>query len=126
VVAEQHLWDAVARGLGLDACIGIGFAERSARAEDLNRRIADAVARHTRDDAVARLAAAGAPVSPVLGAAELADDPSLQARGVVRRASDGRATMSHPVQYLLHPAARSEAVPPLPDGSAPVPRWATR
>jgi crotonobetainyl-CoA:carnitine CoA-transferase CaiB-like acyl-CoA transferase len=68
VIAEDHLWSAVCDGLGLPALRAIAYEDRLGRVATLNEAIRDAVAALDRDDAVARLNALGAPVTPVLSA----------------------------------------------------------
>ena len=45
---------------------GLGFDERCRRGAELQRAVAEAIARQPRDELVARLVAAGVPVAPVL------------------------------------------------------------
>jgi crotonobetainyl-CoA:carnitine CoA-transferase CaiB-like acyl-CoA transferase len=125
VLAEQHLWEALTNALELPDLAPLDFAARSAQPEALNTRLGAAIGRLARDDAVARLAAAGVPVSPVLGQAELADDPHLRARGVVRRIAGNRIAMNHPVQYRHNPTPPAEDVPPLRRGAGALPGWRT-
>jgi crotonobetainyl-CoA:carnitine CoA-transferase CaiB-like acyl-CoA transferase len=113
VIAEDHLWAPLANALGMADAAGLGFVERLPRIKELNDRIATAIAAMTRDEAITKLEAAGVPISPVLGQGELADDPQLQARGVMQRAADGHVEMGHPVQYRVHPAQVGSVVPPL-------------
>jgi crotonobetainyl-CoA:carnitine CoA-transferase CaiB-like acyl-CoA transferase len=89
----------------------------------LNGRIAQAVAALPRKEAVDRLTAAGAPVSPVLAQPELADDPQLRARGVVSRDGEGTMRMGHPVRYVERPAVAGGDVPPLRTGVDALPAW---
>jgi alpha-methylacyl-CoA racemase len=66
VLNEQPFWSSLCRELGLGALAGLGFEERCERGAELQRAVAEAVGRETRDDLVVRLAAAGVPVAPVL------------------------------------------------------------
>ena len=72
VLAEDNLWAATCTALGLDGAVaGLGFAERLTRTDELQQRITERLARMRRDDAVAVLAAAGAPATPVRTLGEL-------------------------------------------------------
>ena len=72
VLAEDHLWSATCTALGLDGAVAdLGFVERLARTDELQRRIAERLAPMRRDDAVAALADAGAPATPVRTLEEL-------------------------------------------------------
>lgn len=113
VIVEQHFWDATCRSLGLDDLVGIALPEQMARGDEVRRRITAALAPCARDEVVARLLAAGAPISPVLSRAEVIDDAHLRARGTVVDTPDG-AAFSHPVHYGSHPA-RGPGRPPDPD-----------
>lgn len=123
VLAEEHLWHALVTALGRDDLAALSFAERAAQPEELNAELATAIAARGRDDIVTRLAAAGVPVSPVLGQLELADDAQLLARGVVRRTETGGTAMAHPVLFSEHPARTPTEVPPLRTGTDAVPHW---
>jgi crotonobetainyl-CoA:carnitine CoA-transferase CaiB-like acyl-CoA transferase len=124
VIAEDHLWSALTAALGMDDVVGLSFVDRLPRIKELNGRITTEIGSMRRADVVERFERAGVPVSPVLGQRELADDAHLQARGVMRRAADGRVEMGHPLQYLVHPAHVPSAVPPLQAGALPV--WLSR
>lgn len=123
VLAEQPLWEALVRTLGLTDLAELTFTERAARQEALNAQLSIAIAQLPRNEVVALLVAAGVPVSPVLGQKELADDAHLQARGVVRRTPDQATAMSHPVRYQLHPTSTPDDVPPLRVGVESLPHW---
>ncbi|GAB3987427.1 CaiB/BaiF CoA-transferase family protein [Actinoallomurus acanthiterrae] len=102
VVSEDRLWAATCQALGLEHHAGLGFPERLARAEELDRDLAERIAALPRDTAITRLTAAGAPVAPVLSPAETRTVDHFQQRGVL----DGS-----PVRTLHDP--------PLPPGRAP-------
>ncbi|MCU1426578.1 MAG: uctC [Actinomycetia bacterium] len=70
VIAEDHLWAAVCDGLRLPSLRDIAYAQRLDQVEALNAAIAGAVAATDRDDAIASLQRAGAPVAAVLDAEE--------------------------------------------------------
>jgi crotonobetainyl-CoA:carnitine CoA-transferase CaiB-like acyl-CoA transferase len=113
VIVEQHFWDATCRALGLDDLVGLDVPAQLARADEARSRIAAALASSTRDDAVARLLEAGAPISPVLSRAEVVADEHLRVRGTVVEGPRGPA-FAHPVQFRLH-AARPPGPAPAPD-----------
>jgi len=117
VLAEQRLWDAIARALDLGAMVGIDFAARLARTAEINDAVAGRIAALDADDAIARLDAEGAPVSPVLTPEETTVHPQLRARdihvrtdaGVVvglpaRLADDGRQVGADIPAVGAHPA----------------------
>ena len=126
VLAEQHLWEALANALDRSDLAALTFPERAAQPAALNDELGRAIAQRSRDDVVAQLAGAGVPVSPVLGQRELAENAQLLARGVVRRTESGGTEMGHPVIYREHPAVPPGAVPPLVTGLDSVPSWQTR
>jgi crotonobetainyl-CoA:carnitine CoA-transferase CaiB-like acyl-CoA transferase len=80
-LAEQRLWDAICGALGLDDLTGLDVPARFARTEEVNARIATALRALDADAAFARLAASGAPVSPVLTPEAATADPQFRARG---------------------------------------------
>jgi crotonobetainyl-CoA:carnitine CoA-transferase CaiB-like acyl-CoA transferase len=103
VIVEQHFWDATCRALGLDDLVGIGIAEQVGRGDEVRARITAALASWTRDAAVERLLAEGAPISPVLSRAEVVADEHLRIRGTVVDGPGGPA-FAHPVLFAQHPA----------------------
>ena len=118
VLAEDHLWAAVCDGLGLADLRDRRQAERLTSIAECNGAIEAAVARLTRSEALARLEATGAPVSPVLSPAEMGAHPQLRTRGVIADAPggsgpDGRARVGFPAVLRHHPAR--------PPGPAPAP-----
>jgi crotonobetainyl-CoA:carnitine CoA-transferase CaiB-like acyl-CoA transferase len=66
VLNEQHFWASLCGELGLADVAALGFDERRRRGDELQRRVAEAVATQARDGLVARLVDAGVPVAPVL------------------------------------------------------------
>jgi CoA:oxalate CoA-transferase len=103
VVSEQHLWAAVCRALGLDDHADVPFAERLGRVPELDAEIAAVIATLTRDEAVERLTATGAPVAPALTRAEMMELDHFRTRGVI-----AAGTVGSPVRTSAHP--------PLPPG----------
>jgi crotonobetainyl-CoA:carnitine CoA-transferase CaiB-like acyl-CoA transferase len=66
VIAEDHFWCAVCDALALDDLRDVDYAQRLGRVEELNARVARALAQHTGADALAALERVGAPVAPAL------------------------------------------------------------
>jgi crotonobetainyl-CoA:carnitine CoA-transferase CaiB-like acyl-CoA transferase len=66
VISEQHFWSNLCAELGLDDLAPLTFGERSARGAEMQRAVAEAIARRCRDELVAALTAAAVPVAPVL------------------------------------------------------------
>jgi crotonobetainyl-CoA:carnitine CoA-transferase CaiB-like acyl-CoA transferase len=116
-ITEAHFWAAICDGLGLTDVRGLTLGEQLDRADELRTRIADAVGALDRADAVARLAAAGAPVAPVNDRADMVADAHLRARDLVVDGPDGLPATAHPVRYAHHPA-RGPAEPPAADAHA--------
>jgi crotonobetainyl-CoA:carnitine CoA-transferase CaiB-like acyl-CoA transferase len=110
-ITEPHFWDATCTALGLDDLRGVGVAEQVTRADELRARFAAAIAPLTRDEAVDRLLAAGAPASPVLSRDEMLRDAHLLARGTVVPRDGAIPWLSHPVRFDRHPA-RGPVPPP--------------
>lgn len=106
VVSEERLWAAACRALGITEYAQVPFAERRGRVAELDAVVAKAVAGMERDEALGLLEAAGAPVAPVLGRAEMMEHRHFRYRGVVQ---DG--TVGTPVRTTVHP--------PLPPGPIP-------
>jgi crotonobetainyl-CoA:carnitine CoA-transferase CaiB-like acyl-CoA transferase len=109
---EDHFWTALARLLGLYADEGDAlarYAQRAARAEEINARLAAAVAAQDFDALAAALTAADVPWSPVLAPDEVADHPHFVQRGLFEDTEAG-----------------SFARFPVPlEGTGPVPREVT-
>jgi crotonobetainyl-CoA:carnitine CoA-transferase CaiB-like acyl-CoA transferase len=102
VVSEDHLWAAACRALDLGRHAHLSFAERLDRRGELDRDIGAAIAVLPREEAVARLRAAGAPVAPVLSRTEMLATGHFRERGVLDNV---------PFRTVVHP--------PLPPGDAP-------
>jgi crotonobetainyl-CoA:carnitine CoA-transferase CaiB-like acyl-CoA transferase len=83
------------------------------RFDECQAAVADACAQLERDDAVARLAEAGARVAPVLRPDEMARHPHFIDRQVVFPAAEGPARVGFPARLREHP--------PRPPGPAPAP-----
>jgi crotonobetainyl-CoA:carnitine CoA-transferase CaiB-like acyl-CoA transferase len=113
VISEDHFWRAVCDALDLAPLRELGHHERLDRFEECQGAIAAACARLPRDAAVERLAAAGAPVAPVLDPAEAGVHPNFRARGVFHDDPAGGIRIGFP--------ARLQAHPPRPPGPRPEP-----
>ena len=111
VFSEDHFWDALCTGLGLDELTGLDTAQRSADSERLRGLLATAISGWPRHKLVAELGARSVPVAPVLTRAEMLDHPHFAARGVIATDPDGYRAVGHPIRYVVHPA--------LPPGRAP-------
>jgi crotonobetainyl-CoA:carnitine CoA-transferase CaiB-like acyl-CoA transferase len=94
VVSEERLWAATCQALGLAEHAEVPFLERLKRVRELDTAVAEAVARLTRDEAMERLSAAGAPVAPVLSRDEMIGLDHFRLRGVVE---------GSPVRTAVHP-----------------------
>ena len=66
VLNEQHFWVSLCHALGLGALADLDFDERCRRGHEIQHTVADAIVAQPRDALVARLAAVGVPVAPVL------------------------------------------------------------
>jgi crotonobetainyl-CoA:carnitine CoA-transferase CaiB-like acyl-CoA transferase len=117
VLGEARLWDGICRALGLDDLVGLSFADRLARQAEVDGSIAGAVLGLDRDDAVARLVAEGAPVTPVLSPEEATTHPQLAGRGFHVR-SDAGLVAGLPVRFGGGASATGADLPthvPAPD-----------
>jgi crotonobetainyl-CoA:carnitine CoA-transferase CaiB-like acyl-CoA transferase len=109
-LGEQHLFDGICKGLGLDDLVGLAFLDRLDRTEEINGRVADAMATFDADEAFTRLREAGAPVSTVLTPEEMVRHPQIQAREMVVDA-DGNDVMAFPGVLAQHPRRGSGPLP---------------
>jgi alpha-methylacyl-CoA racemase len=71
VLTEDHFWRALCVALGVGDLADLGFVERCDRLDELQARLAGAIATRPRDELVEALLAAGVPVAPVLNRAEM-------------------------------------------------------
>ncbi len=106
VIAEDHLWDAVCHGLGIDELAGLGHFERLDRYDECQRAVIAACASLSRADAVVRLTAAGAPVTPVLTPEEMGEYPHFRERGVIAVDDEGELRVCFPAVFASRPARR--------------------
>lgn len=103
VITEQHFWEAVCDGLGLDDLREVGLFDRIDRADEVRGRISAAVAARPLDELLASLE--GAPAAAALTRAEMLEHPQLVHRGLVGDTTpDGFPRMGYPVRFGVHPA----------------------
>jgi len=117
VITEPHFWDAACAALGLDDLVGLPLGEQLTHTEEIRTRIAAALLPLSRDEAVDRLLAEGAPISPVQSRAEMLVDRHLRERGTVITTPDGSPWLAHPVRFAQRPA-RGPGPAPRPDEHA--------
>lgn len=121
VLGEQRLWDAICDALDLDALAGLTFADRLERADEVHAAVSGAIGGLGRDDALARLYAAGAPATPVLQPEEATEHPQIRARDF-HVDSDAGLVAGLPVRLAGEGPVRSVHVPRVdehPDGFTP-------
>jgi crotonobetainyl-CoA:carnitine CoA-transferase CaiB-like acyl-CoA transferase len=82
VLAEQRLWDAVCRALGLEDLLEMSFPRRLELAGEVNEEIRVAVRELDASVALERLTVEGAPATPVLDPSDAATHPQFVARGL--------------------------------------------
>ncbi|MEY2570225.1 MAG: hypothetical protein QOE63_575 [Acidimicrobiaceae bacterium] len=117
IISEDHFWQALCSALALDESdAALGFAERLARADVLQARVAGAIAARHRDELVAALQAVDVPVAPVLDRAGMLALDHLRARGVVT--VDPWSTdpsIGYPIAFTNSPAPTPRTPPPALD-----------
>jgi crotonobetainyl-CoA:carnitine CoA-transferase CaiB-like acyl-CoA transferase len=103
VAHEDWFWRPLCDVLGMQDVAALTGPERIAREEELRGRIGEVLGTRPRDEWVSALDAAGVPVGPVHTLEEVADDPHVQARGLlVDIPSDGiRPQRRHVRQPLV-------------------------
>ncbi len=110
VLAEQRLWHSICRALALDDLVDTDFTSRLAAVDDVNDRVRAAVAALDTDEAVKRLLAEGAPVSPVHTAEQAAAHEQLVARESFLDTASGPVP-ALPAQLHVHPRRSDTAIP---------------
>jgi crotonobetainyl-CoA:carnitine CoA-transferase CaiB-like acyl-CoA transferase len=110
VLAETRLWQSICRALDLGDLADTDFATRLASVGEVNRRVAAAVRSMDLDDALARLRAEDAPVSPVLTPEQAVHHEQLVARGVYVKTTAG-VVPDLPALLTRHPRRSDTAVP---------------
>jgi len=113
VLTEDHFWQSLCDVLGLADHRDLSFVQRSARVPELQELLARAISAHPRDDVVARLLAADAPVAPVFDRFEMLGLEHLRERQVVGADPWCDPTTGYPILFELHPARRTAAPPGL-------------
>jgi crotonobetainyl-CoA:carnitine CoA-transferase CaiB-like acyl-CoA transferase len=124
VLTENHFWTSLCAVLGLEDAAGLFFPERVARVEELQSRVAAAIALRERDELVDKLLAADVPVAPVLDRSEMLALPHLREREVATADPWADPAIGYPVRFARHPAARTAPPPGLDEhrGSGFLPR----
>ena len=106
VIAEDHFWSAVCAGLEIESLGDLAYFDRLDRFDECQRAVTAACAALPRDVAVARLTAAGAPVTPVLTPEEMGEHPHFRERGVIAVDDNGEKRVCFPAVFAEHPARR--------------------
>src|SRR5581483_5508758 len=117
IITENHFWRALCDVLGLTDVRDLDFVERMARLDELQARIADAIARHERDTLVEQLLAADAPAAPVLDRHEMLALDHFRDHAVSTSDPWAATAAGYPVRFRDHPARRV-AAPPTVDAHA--------
>jgi len=114
VLTEDHFWDALCGTLGLRELVGLDFATRSGRLDELQARLAGAIAAQPRDEVVERLLAAGVPAAPVLDRRGMLSLPHLRAiEAVTTDPWSSEPAAGFPFRLARHPARRRRRAPHL-------------
>jgi crotonobetainyl-CoA:carnitine CoA-transferase CaiB-like acyl-CoA transferase len=123
VLSEPHFWAALCDVLGLPFET-LPFAERLTRVDELQARVAGAIAGRRRDELVAQLLAADVPAAPVLDRAGMLDVPHFKERTVVTADPWATPATGYPVQFSNAPASRTTPPPALDEhrGASFLPR----
>ena len=111
VITENHFWAALCDVLGIDDARDLTFVDRMGRLAELQERLAEAIARHPRDDLVERLLAADAPAAAVLDRAGMLELAHFKSRSVSTSDPWADPSIGYPVQFTNHPARRSSPPP---------------
>lgn len=114
VIAEDHFWRSVCDALGISDLGSLAYFDRLDRFDECQAAVIEACATLPRDVALARLTAAGAPVTPVLTPEEMAEHPHFRDRRVIAVDDDGELRVSFPAVFAQHPA-RGPGPNPEPD-----------
>jgi crotonobetainyl-CoA:carnitine CoA-transferase CaiB-like acyl-CoA transferase len=113
VISEDHFWTSLCTVLGLNDVRELEFAERMARVDDLQSRVAAAIASRDRDELVDELLAADVPVAPVLDRTEMLALEHLRERDVATSDPWADPSIGYPVRFERHVAARTSPPPGL-------------
>jgi crotonobetainyl-CoA:carnitine CoA-transferase CaiB-like acyl-CoA transferase len=113
VLTENHFWASLCAVLGLEDLRELTFAERMARVDEVQPRVAAAIASRDRDELVDKLLAADVPVAPVLDRAEMLALAHLRERSVATSDPWADPAIGYPVRFEQHAAARISPPPRL-------------
>jgi crotonobetainyl-CoA:carnitine CoA-transferase CaiB-like acyl-CoA transferase len=124
VLTEDHFWSALCRALALDDVSHLGFGDRMARVDELQQRVATAIAQCDRDALTSELVAVDVPVAPVLDRSEMLALRHLRERDVATSDPWADPAIGYPVRFERHPYKRTSAPPALDEhrGSGFLPR----
>jgi crotonobetainyl-CoA:carnitine CoA-transferase CaiB-like acyl-CoA transferase len=124
VITEDHFWRAVCDVLGMNDVSELGFVDRMQRLDELQSRVATAIAARQRDELVDALLVSGAPAAPVLDRKEMLELPHLRERAVATSDPWAEPAIGYPVRFAHHAAARTTPPPALDEhrGSGFLPR----
>jgi crotonobetainyl-CoA:carnitine CoA-transferase CaiB-like acyl-CoA transferase len=114
VLTEDHFWRALCDTLALPDLSDLGFVARSDRLDELQARLAGAIATRTRDELIGLLLEAGVPAAPVLNRDEMLALEHFRAIDAVT--TDPWATVpaaGFPFRLSQAPARRVRAAPEL-------------
>lgn len=103
VISENHFWRGVCDALDLPELRDLNHFARLDRFEECDAALVAQLAQLPRDEAVARLAAHGAPVAPVLTPEEAGAEVVFRERGVVHEEADGSRRVGFPARMQRHP-----------------------
>jgi crotonobetainyl-CoA:carnitine CoA-transferase CaiB-like acyl-CoA transferase len=112
VISEDHFWQAVCDALDLADLRDLTYAERLDRIDTCNDAIAARLLHLDRDDADARLRAAGAPVAPVSSGADVGSHPQFLHRDVFVPDAEGHMRTALPARLAVHPPVIRGSTPP--------------
>ena len=115
VAGEDHFWASLCGVTGLDRYAGLTFAQRIAERAVLERRLRLALAKKTLAEWSAVLGASKVPFSPVLGLAEVADDPQVRARGMLTEGGSGARRRIFVRQPIRVAGRKNRALLPAPE-----------
>ena len=120
MLAEQRLWHSICRALELTELVDTDFATRLGMVDAVNGRVRSAVGALDADEAVKRLLAEGAPVSPVTTPEQAAAHEQLVARSAFLETAAGPVP-DLPALLTHHPRRSDIRVPAVdehPEGFA--------
>jgi crotonobetainyl-CoA:carnitine CoA-transferase CaiB-like acyl-CoA transferase len=110
IMNEDHFWTGLCRALGLPHG-DLDNRGRNARVRELNREIAEAIARLPEAEALERLLAEDVPAAPVLDRDAMLEHPHFRDRGVVVDRPDGRPTSVPLVRFEERPGRAPYGAP---------------